>query len=536
MSDTLFQEQLSQLEGKPVKEISEYIKWVATQKNHDEIGNVLAFYSHKSVAIRRLVAQTAAGIGNESVIALLEEWKTTESDRKTWILIESAIDRINRRKNGDESETHALSVSEALTLIRSVVSEKTYIIEGEISEKNIYGQMYYFSLKDTDEAVIGCSCYAITIYRAGFVINEGLAIRVTGKFKINQKSSRLYFDVQSMELTGEGELMRNLKLLQEKLENEGVIDPTRKRIPRKLPQNILLLASPNSAALTDYIQIISQRRGGLNIYHYPIKTQGVGVEEELLNAFTAAKLLVQKYSIDTIIITRGGGSKEDLMAFNSELVARSIHSLPCPTIVAIGHERDITIAELVADVRASTPSQAAEISSLSAQEVNSHVASITHQIINYFQEKNHSYKRFVDQIIYVISTRIRQEIQQYRSSSLVLDTTVTRTLFSIRANNTQSIHQIVNVTIQTMQQTRHTISSQYQYIAQQLLQQLARMRSESELVITKITIEHPVNVLKKGYALISSGGKDISSIKQLTSGDTISLTLSDGSKQAEITA
>jgi exodeoxyribonuclease VII large subunit len=536
MSDVLFQEQQHQLTDKPVKEISEYIKWVATQKNRDEVGNVLVFYTHKSVAVRRLVAQTVAIIGTEQVIPHLETWKTTESDRKTWVMLESAIDRITRRKDGDESETHALTVSEALTLIRSVVSEKTYTIEGEISEKNIYGQMYYFSLKDTNDAVIGCSCYATTIYRAYFPLNEGLAIRVNGKFKINQKSSRLYFDVQSMELTGEGELMRNLKLLQEKLEHEGIIDPTRKRTPRKLPERILLFASPNSAALTDYTKVISARRGGLSIYHFPIKTQGVGVEEELLSAFTAAKKLVSQYSIDTIIITRGGGSKEDLMAFNSEFVARAIHALPCPTIVAIGHERDITIAELVADVRASTPSQAAELSSLSAQEVVSHITSINHQIINYFQEKNHSYKRFVDQILFVTSTRIRHEIQQYRAKSAVLDATVTRTLFSIRSNNTQSVQYIISTTSNTIQRLRHETAVLYTAITQHLLQEVTQSRTKSELLTTKITIEHPANVLKKGYALLSLNGSDITSVKQLVVGDTLTLTLADGAKQAEITS
>lgn len=522
------------LSSKKVSEISDYIKWITTQKKTDELVNILLFKSHKSVAVRRLLAQSVAILGDESIIETLEEWKQNESDRKTWILIETAIDRIQRKKDGVEIQTHSLTITEALTMIRAIVSEKTYTIEGEISETNVYGQMHYFTIKDLEEATLGCSCFANTIYRAGFPLNLGLSVRVMGKFKINQKSSRLYFDVQHIELTGEGELLRNLKLLEEKLKNEGVIDPTRKRIPTSLPKNILLFASPNSAALTDFITVIGQRRRGLHIYHFPIKTQGVGVESELLDAFSLANQYIKSNQIDTIVITRGGGSKEDLMAFNSEAVVRAIHGLSRPTIVAIGHERDITIAELVADVRASTPSQAAELSSKSSREVSFEIETHMQMLMRHFQERQNSYQRFVDQILYVISGRIVQLIQEYKISSTKIDNIVAHHIHQIKSSNLLLIQHVSALLFQQVQEYRHTNNRVIEKINRSMFDSILETRHDLSLTAAHITMEHPKTILQKGYALVSRNGKDITSTNSLNAGDLIDVLLADGQVSAKV--
>jgi exodeoxyribonuclease VII large subunit len=536
MEDELFQEKslVSMWDDKKVSEIIDYIKWVMTQKKYDETGSLLTLSGNKSVAVRRLLAQAMAQVGDETVIEKLELWKANESDRKTWVLVESAIDRIGRRKNGDESVVHSLSVSEALTMIRGLIAEKTYTIEGEISESNVYGQMYYFTIKDLGEATLGCSAFANTVYRAGFPLNTGLSIRVTGKFKINQKSSRLYFDVQSMELTGEGELMRNLKLLEEKLTNEGIIDPTRKRTPKTLPENILLFASPNSAALTDYIKVLGERRGGLSIYHYPIKTQGVGVEEEMITAFEASKELVEKHNIDTIIITRGGGSKEDLMAFNSEKVVRGIHALARPTIVAIGHERDTTLAEQVADVRASTPSQAAEFSSRSKYEVGHEIQTIMQTISLFVQEKKYAYLKVSEQILYVLSTRIQREIAVLRNQSKQIDHTISTSFQQMRLSNREIIHRLESVILSQIQSQKTQIQWSLEGIMTNLKKEITLNRTQLELVSTKIQMEHPKTILEKGYAIVGKGKNTVRSSKELIKGDVVTLGFIDGERESVV--
>jgi exodeoxyribonuclease VII large subunit len=536
MEDELFQEKslVSTWDDKKVSEISDYIKWVMTQKKYDETESLLTLSGNKSVAVRRLLAQAVAQIGDETVIEKLELWKANESDRKTWVLIELAIDRIQRRKNGDESTAHSLTVSEALTMIRGLIAEKTYTVEGEISESNVYGQMYYFTIKDLNDATLGCSAFANTVYRAGFPLNVGLSIRVTGKFKINQKSSRLFFDVQSMELTGEGELMRNLKLLEEKLVNEGIIDPARKRIPKTLPENILLFASPNSAALTDYIKVLGERRGGLSIFHYPIKTQGVGVEEEMIAAFEASKELIQTYYIDTIIITRGGGSKEDLMAFNSEKVVRGIHALARPTIVAIGHERDTTLAEQVADVRASTPSQAAEFSSRSKYEVGHEIQTIMQTILLFVQEKKYAYLKVSEQILYVLSTRIQREIAVLRNQSKQIDHTISSSFQQMRLSNREIIHRLESVVLSQIQLQKTQIQWSLEGIITNLKKEITLNRTQVELVSTKIQMEHPKTILEKGYAIVGKGGNTVRSSKELAKDDVVTLGFIDGERESVV--
>jgi exodeoxyribonuclease VII large subunit len=536
MEDELFQEKtlVNKWDDKKVSEITDYIKWVMTQKKYEEVGSLLTLSGNKSVAVRRLLAQAVAQIGDETVIEKLEKWKTNESDRKTWVLVELAIDRIQRRKNGDESTVHSLTVSEALTMIRGLIAEKTYTIEGEISESNVYGQMYYFTIKDLNDATLGCSAYATTIYRAGFPLNSGLSIRVTGKFKINQKSSRLFFDVQSMELTGEGELIRNLKLLEEKLINEGIIDPIRKRTPKTLPENILLFASPNSAALTDYIKVLGERRGGITIFHYPIKTQGVGVEEEMIAAFEASKELVEKHNIDMIIITRGGGSKEDLMAFNSEKVVRRIHALARPTIVAIGHERDTTLAEQVADVRASTPSQAAEFSSRSKYEVGHEIQTIMQTILLFVQEKKYAYLKVSEQILFVLSTRMQREIAVLRNQSKQIDHTISTSFQQMRLSNREIIHRLESVVLSQIQSQKTLIQWSLEGIINNIKKEIALNRTQLELVSTKIQMEHPKTILEKGYAIVGKGKQTILSSKELVKGDVVTLGFIDGERESMV--
>jgi exodeoxyribonuclease VII large subunit len=555
-TDNLFQEeQILTLSEQKVADVNERLSWILTHKSKESIGEILSLNNHKSVSVRRKLAEVLGALGGDKEVDFLQTWQSGESDRKTWLLIESAIDRIQRRKSGDDSDIRALSVTEALSLIKNLVSEKTYTIEGEVTEANASGQMYYFNIKDSDESVLSCWCFAGIIYRAGFPLNEGLSIRVTGKFKISSKSSRLYFDVQKLELTGEGEFLRNLKLLEEKLKNEGMMDPERKRKPSILPQNILLIASSNSAALTDYIKVINQRRQGLSIYHLPIKTQGVGVEAEILEKFAGVNAICDKMSIDTVIITRGGGSKEDLIVFNSEKVVRAIHAINRPTIVAIGHERDTTLAELVADLRASTPSQAAELSSLSSNEVSHRIDNTIHILTAYFNEKKFAYQRYTDQICTLLVAILRQEIAKKKQATRQIDQVVRSLIYTIRMENSKLIEQVKSTIKTRLFQVKYTVAGvknletsllqkiihyrhiteiTYPKIINQITHKIQTTRQETSVLFTRIEIENPQNLLQKGYAIIKSKSKIINGVASLSSGDVLEIVMIDGVKHAVV--
>jgi exodeoxyribonuclease VII large subunit len=554
-TNNLFQDDSkSTLADQKVAEINDKLNWITTHKNRDDIETILDLNKHKSVSVRRKLADAIGTLGNESEVEYLKNWQDRESDRKTWLSIESAIDRIERRKNGDGSDVRALTVTEALSLIKNLVSEKTYIIEGEVTEANTSGQMYYFNMKDSDQSVLSCWCYAGIIYRSGFTLNEGLSIRVTGKFKIS-KNARLYFDVQKLELTGEGEFLRNLKLLEEKLRGEGMMDENRKRKIPILPQNILLVASSNSAALTDYTKVIQQRRQGLYIYHLPIKTQGVGVEGEILEKFGLINEICDNWNIDIVIITRGGGSKEDLIVFNSERVVRAIHAIKKPTIVAIGHERDTSLAELVADLRASTPSQAAEMSSLSSNEVSHKIDNTIHILTAYFREKKYAYQRFTDQICVLLTAVIRQEIIKKMRSTKEIDQAVTSLMYTIRIENNKlaeniktlinqrlfhakyylgSVTNLESNSLQKIIQTRYLNKSLYLQISEQISRRADTIKRQTSVLFVRIELENPQNILQKGYAIIKYKSKIIDGINSLSKGDILEIDMIDGIKSATI--
>jgi exodeoxyribonuclease VII large subunit len=553
--DNLFQEEVPQnLVDQKVAEINDKLNWIITHKQKSDLQDVLDLNRHKSVSVRRKLAELLAGLGDEKEISYLTKWQNQESDRKTWLSIESAVDRIQRRKNGDDSDVRALTVTEALSLIKNLVSEKTYVVEGEVTEANISGQMYYFNMKDSDQSVLNCWCFAGIIYRSGFALNEGLSIRVTGKFKIS-KNARLYFDVQKLELTGEGEFLRNLKLLEEKLRKEGMMDSDRKRKIPILPQNILLVASLNSAALTDYIKVIQQRRQGLHIYHLPIKTQGVGVEGELLEKLSLINEVCSQRNIDIVVVTRGGGSKEDLIVFNSERVVRAIHAIKKPTIVAIGHERDISLAELVADLRASTPSQAAEMSSLSSNEVSHKIDNTIHILTAYFREKKYAYRRFTDRVCILLVAILRQDITKKMRRASEIDKSVTSLTYTIRIENNKladnisslikrrlfqakylvgSIVNLESFSLQKINQTKFTIETLHSNISNTTRSRVETLKQKTSVLFVRIELENPQNILQKGYAIITHKSKVLDSINTLLKGDVLKIEMIDGEKNARV--
>jgi exodeoxyribonuclease VII large subunit len=358
--------------NKPVKEINTRLKWVKTQQKKELLSQILPFFEHKRVSVRQTLVDVLSMFAGNLDENWLLEWKGKESESNVIIALEVLIDKNQRVLSGEVvDEEKVYSVSEAILYIKKTISGKEFLIEAEVGQVQLYGQsrVYYITLKEDEDTTIQAMMPEVVAYKLGVSLNEGLLVRVKGHFTLSKNGSRITFVVSSIRLSGEGELARNLKLLEEKLEREGLFDEKRKRPIPNLPKRILLLASPASAALTDFQKVLQARRGGVTMFHLPIKTQGVGAERDLVLTLEHINEVIKEHEIDLVVMTRGGGSKEDLQIFNSERVVRLIHGVDKPIIVAIGHERDTTLSELVADLRCSTPSQAAEKSGLSNQEV-----------------------------------------------------------------------------------------------------------------------------------------------------------------------
>ncbi len=248
----------------------------------------------------------------------------------------------------------ALSVTSFLSQINDLILGE-YAIEGEVSQYKVsQNKWVFFDLKD-ETGVLGCFS---TVFMLHQPIADGMKVRVFGYPKIYEKTGKFSFTVQRAELVGEGSLKKAFLLLKEKLEKEGLFALERKRALPDLPERIGVIASRDSAAWGDFRRILANRWGAVELVMRHVNVQGAEAVGDILAAFDD----FSKYPdhLDALVLIRGGGSLEDLAAFNDEAVVRAIYASRIPVVTGIGHERDDTLADYVADVRCSTPSNAAE--------------------------------------------------------------------------------------------------------------------------------------------------------------------------------
>jgi exodeoxyribonuclease VII large subunit len=250
-----------------------------------------------------------------------------------------------------------LSVSQFVTYLnetfKAIWDSNEVAIEGEVSGFRVsQGQWVNFDLKDAEALV---SCFMV-LGKLRLPLEDGMRIRVYGYPRVYPKYGKFSFNVDRVELVGEGALRKALAALRAKLEAEGLFDPSRKRELPRFPKRIALIASRDSAAYGDFVRIVNERWGGLEIDLYHAVVQGEKAPDSVIGCLAAAH---KNGPYDAVVITRGGGSMDELMAFNDELLVRAIFASKIPTMVAIGHERDVSLAEEVADIRGSTPTDCA---------------------------------------------------------------------------------------------------------------------------------------------------------------------------------
>jgi exodeoxyribonuclease VII large subunit len=242
------------------------------------------------------------------------------------------------------------------TALNTAVFPEGAWIEGEVAEYRIsQGKWIWFKLKDESATL---DCFA-TVWGLRQPLEDGLAVRVYGRPKVHPKSGRFSFNVDRAEPVGEGALRRSFELLRQQLTEEGLFGEARKRTLPEIPQRIGLIASAESAAYGDFLRILGNRWGGLEIQLADVAVQGRQAVSQITAAFAAFDQSAQP--LDAVVLVRGGGSLEDLQAFNTEAVCRAVFASRWPVVVGVGHERDVTLADMAADQRASTPSNAAEL-------------------------------------------------------------------------------------------------------------------------------------------------------------------------------
>lgn len=382
------------------------------------------------------------------------------------------------------------SVSDFIAHINSVLAgawdAEELCVEGEVSGFRIsQGQWVNFDLKDEQ----GLVNIFMTAWQLRVPIEDGMKVRVHGSPRIYAKFGKFSLTASRVELVGEGALKKALAALKARLESEGLFDPSRKRSLPVFPNRIALIASHESAAYGDFVRVLTERWSGLEIDLYHVKVQGMGAPEDLIKAISLANKTPDKY--DVLVMTRGGGSLEELMAFNDEFVVRAVHASKIPTLVGIGHERDLSLVELAADVRASTPTDCARRVVLDKTDVIKDLAYRTDNIEKNIQAMMVAYHE-------LLSRSLSSPALWLSSQRRLLDQ-----LVSLCDSNTRQWFEDIQ----------------------------GRLRSSVRLLRSL----DPKNVLDRGYAiLIDHQGRVVSSVKALSKGDMAHFTLKDGTGIAQI--
>jgi exodeoxyribonuclease VII large subunit len=275
--------------------------------------------------------------------------------------------------NPEAARDEILSVGSLTRRIKAAVDEAfpAVWVRGEMSGvKRAPSGHVYFSLKEGTEAVIECALWSRYAPRVTFDLRDGVEVEAFGSVTVYPPRGRYQLNVQDMRPAGLGALLLKLEELKRRLQAEGLFDPARKRPLPRYPRAIGLVTSPSGAAVRDMIKVLRARWPSIRIVLAPVRVQGEGAAGEIA---AAVRRFGRYGGVDVLIVGRGGGSLEDLWAFNEEIAIRAVAESPIPVIAGIGHEVDQTLVELAADVRAATPSNAAELAVRDRAEIRTRV-------------------------------------------------------------------------------------------------------------------------------------------------------------------
>lgn len=379
------------------------------------------------------------------------------------------------------------------------------IIEGEITEFSISKrQGVNLVLKDKHEqAIVNVSGYAPRIEGIN-MIEQGMEVVVWGTPQLYSPYGKFSVSTYKILPLGDGALAKALEILKGKLEQEGLFDVERKRELPQLVTRIALITAKDSAAATDFLKILQENSNYLEIDIYPVAVQGKHAVREVIAALKSA----QTRDYDCIVITRGGGSLEDLSAFNDETVARAIFASKITTLVAVGHEKDTSIAELAADIRASTPSQAAYYFVANTTNLINHTVLLADQIYNLIERRITLMERelYIDNLYDKISSILGKHNAK---------------LYNYGNNfETKILNQLNSYNYKTITATS-SINEFEKYIKNSL-----KEVSYYESLFNSL---NPRNIIQRGYAIIKNNNGDIiSSISKVSLGEQINLVVKDG--------
>ena len=391
---------------------------------------------------------------------------------------------------------HPISVTQLNNYIKEKFQEDEFLnnvlVKGEISNfKHHYTGHMYFTLKD-ENSLIKCVMFKTYTSNLNFVPKDGMKIMVLGTVSVFERDGVYQIYAKAMQQEGIGDLHAEYEKLKAKLEQEGLFDKAHKKPIPFMPKVIGVLSSNTGAVIRDIINVSTRRNPNVYIRLFPVPVQGQGASEKIAKAI---EIMNEKQEADVLIIARGGGSLEDLWPFNEEIVARAIYNSNIPIISAVGHETDFTIADFVADLRAPTPSAAAELAVPDIKEIKLKIKTNENRLQNALQKKLElaklRYEKCMKTAVYT------NPLQRINENYMLLDK-FTKTLV-----NSMELK----------------IKEKKTYMVEW---------------VSKLDALSPLKTLTRGYSITSKEDKIVKSVNELNSGDKVNLRFTDGKREAQI--
>lgn len=398
---------------------------------------------------------------------------------------------------GDILATKPLKVSEVNSYIKKVFAGDWLLsnikVEGEISNfRHHYSGHMYFTLKD-EKGKIKCVMFKSHNCSLNIDLKDGMKVVITGYISIYEREGEYQLYAEKIEESGIGQLFKAFEKLKLKLDEEGLFDASKKKGLPFMPKKLGVVTSATGAAVRDIITVIKRRFPRTDILIYPVLVQGVGAPKEICQGLL---YLDSREDVDVIITGRGGGSMEELFAFNDEELARTIYKMKTPVISAVGHETDFTIADFVADLRAATPSAAAELATPELNELESNLE-------NNYRQLNRVYSYIMDNSLRELDY-INRDLNYYSPINQIRD-------------KYQELDLVFKSLINLMEG------------------RIREERSAIDNIYNKINYLNPISSLERGYNIaLDQDGNPLADIEKLSIHDNIRLLFKNGMVEAQV--
>jgi exodeoxyribonuclease VII large subunit len=451
----------------------------------------------------------------------------------------------------DDAERRPLSVSELTSQVRGALENRfaSVWVEGEISNfRAAPSGHWYFTIKD-EGAQLRAACFRGANRAIRFRPSDGLLVRARGRLTVFEPRGEYQLMVEGLDPVGAGALRVAFEQLKERLAAEGLFDASVKRELPLLPRRIAVVTSTAGAALRDIIRAVERRTRTVHLLVVPTRVQGEGAGREIARAIRTLnehhlRALAEgrgEDAVDAVIVGRGGGSAEDLWAFNEEEVARAIRASVVPVISAVGHETDFTIADFAADVRAATPTAAAEIVAEREDEIASYVEELTHNLVNAVRYQLIARRaRAQEAAMSHGFDEVRSALRAAREEAGDAARRLERVLTDLTARAGKRLDAAACRLSPARMQARASAGGVRLAVTRAALEASARARvddARSRFAVAVASLEalSPLAVLGRGYALAEGGrGRLLRSSRGVAVGDTVRVRLAEGALRCRV--